>query len=110
MNETLRPVTLEILRHGPPHNQLLSPLTHYLALCGNHGATTVHVVFEHNQLLARLRPLMYEESNRLRELQLQETSVDMRNILEKVPGLIAALSSAEVSLGLCLRPACSRIR
>ena len=36
-------ITLELLRHGPAHNQLLSPLTPYLALCENHGAVTMHV-------------------------------------------------------------------
>ena len=87
-------VTLEILRHGPPHNQLLSPLTQYLALCGNYGATTINVPYEHAQFRARLRPLMYSESEPLRQLQLQETSADMGRILEKVPGLIAALSEA----------------
>ena len=29
----MRTIRLELLRHGPPHNQLLSPLTDYLALC-----------------------------------------------------------------------------
>jgi hypothetical protein len=37
---------------------------------------------------------MYSESEPLRQLQLQETSADMGRILEKVPGLIAALSEA----------------
>ena len=27
-------VELELVRPGPPHNQLLSPLTPYMALCG----------------------------------------------------------------------------
>jgi hypothetical protein len=32
----MRTITLELLRHGPAHNQLLSPLTPCLALCENH--------------------------------------------------------------------------
>ncbi|MCK7492769.1 MAG: hypothetical protein MZW92_15480 [Comamonadaceae bacterium] len=47
----MRTTTLELLRHGPSHNQLLSPLTQYLALCENHAAVTVHLPFEHNQFL-----------------------------------------------------------
>ena len=39
----MRTITLELLRHGPTHNQLLSPLTQYLALCQNHSAVTVRV-------------------------------------------------------------------
>jgi hypothetical protein len=50
----MKTVTLELLRHGPAHNQLLSPLTQYLALCGNHPAVTVSAPFEHKQMTARL--------------------------------------------------------
>ena len=56
----MRTITLELLRHGPSHNQLLSPLTQYLALCENHAAVTVHLPFEHNQFLHRLRALGYK--------------------------------------------------
>ena len=38
------------LRPGPAHNQLLSPLTPYLALCGADGPVTVNMPFEHRQL------------------------------------------------------------
>ena len=37
----MRTVTLRAGRHGPAHNQLLSPLTQYLALCENHPAVTL---------------------------------------------------------------------
>jgi hypothetical protein len=47
-------IRLELVRHGPPHNQLLSPLTPYLALCNNQGAETVHVPMEHAEHLDRL--------------------------------------------------------
>lgn len=96
MNQ-VREITLELLRHGPPHNQLLSPLTQYLAICGNHGAVTVKIPLEHAQFLARLKPLSYElgfnqETNELRELQLKETAATMCDVLSQVPGLIAALA------------------
>ncbi len=50
-------VTLELVRHGPVHNQLLSSLTPYLALAGNRPVETVHVPAEHAQVLAKLRRL-----------------------------------------------------
>ena len=40
----IRNVKLELLRSGPAHNQLLSPLTPYLALCGAEGPVTATVM------------------------------------------------------------------
>ena len=56
-----RRVTLELLRKGPAHNQLLSPLTEYLCLCGNFGATIVTVPWEHEQFLRKVRELCYHD-------------------------------------------------
>ena len=39
----IRSVTLEIIRHGPPHNQLLSPLTQYIALSDGFEPTTLNI-------------------------------------------------------------------
>ena len=47
-------VKLEFLRPGPAHNQLLSPLTPYVAVCGDDGSVTVNMPFEHRELLIRL--------------------------------------------------------
>ena len=66
MGAPVRTITLELLRHGPSHNQLLSPLTPYLALCENHAAVTVQLSFEHNQFLHRLRALGYRLSEEAR--------------------------------------------
>jgi hypothetical protein len=87
-----RTVTLELLRHGPPHNQLLSPLTQYLALCGNHPPTTITVPFEHNQLLVRLRALRYQDTLTTRVYQLKDTAALMGEVLGRLPGLIAELA------------------
>ena len=87
-----RTVTLELLRHGPAHNQLLSPLTQYLALCGNHSAATVTMPFEHAQLLNRLRALMYKATQEDRKFQLKDLSQIMGNVFGTVPGLIAELA------------------
>src|SRR5262245_10002481 len=85
----VRTITLELLRHGPPHNQLLSPLTRYLALAGNHPATTASMPFEHRQLLIRLRSLAYKDTTRTREMQLEDTAQLMANVLGNLPGLIS---------------------
>lgn len=82
-------ITLELLRHGPAHNQLLSPLTPYLALCENHGAVTIHVPFEHNQLLHRLDALNYRSEEAVRIFQLKDTAAELGKILGLVPGLTA---------------------
>ena len=55
----MRTITLELVRHGPAHNQLLSPLTQYLALCENQPAVTLQLPVEHNQMLYRLSALAY---------------------------------------------------
>lgn len=88
----MRTITLEFLRHGPAHNQLLSPLTEYLALCGNHGAESLNVPFEHNQLLNRLRALCYKTDDETREFQLADTARTLGAILGGVVGLTADLS------------------
>lgn len=93
----MRTVTLELLRHGPAHNQLLSPLTPYLALCENHAPVTINVPFEHNQFLHRLATLTYElgthrEADNQRQFQLFDTGRELSRILSAIPGLTAELN------------------
>jgi hypothetical protein len=90
----MRTVTLEFLRHGPPHNQLLSPLTRYMVLCGNHQAADVSVTFEHAQFLTKLRAFQYRETDVNREMQIAETASQMSSILASVPGLVAELADS----------------
>ena len=85
----MRTITLELLRHGTAHNQLLSPLTPYLALCENHAAVTLHVPFEHNQFLYRLRSLTYKDKNESRTFQLDDTARVLGELLSAIPGLTA---------------------
>lgn len=85
----MRTITLELLRHGTAHNQLLSPLTPYLALCENHAAVTLHVPFEHNQFLYRLRSLTYKLKDESRTFQLNDTARVLGEILSEIPGLTA---------------------
>ena len=91
----MRTITLELLRHGPAHNQLLSPLTQYLALCENHSAVTVHVPFEHNQFLYRHRALSYNIGEEPRVFQVRDTAQVMGDLLSNIPGLTAAINGQQ---------------
>jgi beta-lactamase superfamily II metal-dependent hydrolase len=89
----IRTVTAEFLRAGPPHNQLLSPLTQYLAVCGDAGAGVVTVPYEHAAFERRLKELRYESgAPDDRIAMLHDVGVDMGRILGSVPGLPGALT------------------
>ena len=90
----MRTLTLELLRHGPAHNQLLSPLTPYLALCENHPAVTLQMPLEHNQLLHRLGALSYQLGEASRSFQLHDTARMLADLLGRIPGLPAAMGRA----------------
>jgi hypothetical protein len=94
LGKAIQKVKLEFLRPGPPHNQLLSPLTPYIALCGEDGPVTVQMPFEHRQLLMRLRRLRYESGkNPDRDEQRQAEVRDMGEAIGKVFGQVPALLS-----------------
>jgi len=95
------PVALEFLRKGPPHNQLLSTVTEYLALCGEFGAVSVWLPFNHAEFEQRLDALSYdghngdaEKHDARRRAQLEQLGALMRDLLGSVPGLPAALAEA----------------
>ena len=86
-------VHVEFLRAGPPHNQLLSPLTQYLAIGGDAGAGVVTVPYEHAEFERRVRELRYETGDAGdRQAMLHTTGVEMGKILGSVPGLAGALA------------------
>ena len=94
-------VSLELLRHGPPHNQLLSKVTEYLALCGDLGAVSLFLPFDQAEYERRLDALSYgggsgnaEKREAQRRGQLDELGEHMRDLLAAVPGLPAALAEA----------------
>ena len=88
----MRTITLELLRHGPPNNHLLSPLTSYLALCENHPAVTINVPFEHNQFLHRLNSLSYKFGQETRNFDMHDMAQILGTLLGSIPGLAAELS------------------
>ena len=88
----MRTIILELVRHGPAHNQLLSPLTQYLALCENHPAVTLQLPLEHNQMLYRLSALAYRMGKEPREFQLRDTAQLVGELLARIPGLTADMN------------------
>ena len=89
----VRLVNVEFLRPGPPQNQLLSPLTQYLAICGDAGAGVVNVPYEHATFERKLKELRYETGDPGDRLaMLHDIGVDMGRILGAVPGLPGSLA------------------
>ncbi len=92
-------ISLELLRHGPAHNQLLSPLTRYHALCGNHDSVMVSVPFEQRRLEARLKELRPQgrresEERPLWARTLEELAQTMAEVLE-IPSLVSELPKSQ---------------
>ena len=86
-------VNVEFLRQGPPQNQLLSPLTQYLAICGDAGAGVVNVPYEHAAFERKLKELRYETGDPADRLaMLHDIGVDMGRMLGSVPGLAGSLA------------------
>ena len=94
-NQSIRTVTIEFLRKGPPHNQLLSPLTEYLGICGDAGAGAVSIPYEQaafNALLDELRYVDFEEQDQApRQRALRTLGRNIGEVLESVPGFTGSL-------------------
>lgn len=61
---TGKTIVLEVLRDGPSYNQLLSPLTLYLAACQNRPPEPLRLDIEHHEFLNWQGGLTYAESER----------------------------------------------
>jgi len=89
----IRTVTVELLRSGPAHNQLLSPLTHYLGICGDSVAGIVTLPYEHGTFLRRMKVMRYDGGeDRERLAVLRDIGMDMARILDAIPTLPGALT------------------
>lgn len=95
----IRTVTVELLRAGPRHNQLVSPLTQYLGICGNSYAGRVTLPYEHSDLELRLQELRYgvfDRDDQARSVKvLEKTGRDVAKILAAVPGLSGNMGHEE---------------
>ncbi len=91
-------VSLELLRLGPPHNQLLSPLTRYLGVCGNQPVEEVVVAWEHREFLAKLAALRYDPVlDKLRLEAVNQLGRDMAKLLGRIDGLKKRLAEAHAT-------------
>lgn len=82
---------LEILRHGPPYNQLLSPLVPYLVLFGDDPASTRYVACEHRQLIAHVKALRYGGTPAERAEAQRKVQALVSDVLAEVPQLGATI-------------------
>lgn len=90
----IRSVTVELLRSGPSHNQLLSPLTLYLGICDEAEAGIVTLPFEHSAFLRRIGVMRYEEHKAADKLpELRALGVEMARVLGAIPRLPGSLSA-----------------
>jgi hypothetical protein len=100
----IREVRLEIVRPGPPHNQLLSRLTPYMALCGEGSPITFNIHLDHSELLNSLEHLRYVTLQgaagapipaRLREAEVIKLGREVARILADIPTLSTELARAQ---------------
>jgi hypothetical protein len=95
--------TLELLRGGPPHNQRVSPITEYLALCGGAAPHTLRLPFEHGDLTNRLLVLRYglgagRDQEVLRQSEISRLARELGGLLGSIPAFGAEISSIELPL------------
>ena len=99
-------LTLELLRGGPAHNQLLSPLTEYLTLCGSAAPHRLRLPFEQRDLDQRLTLLGYElgrggnpdaatKAEALRQGEVHRLGRDLGEVLGSIPALRSELAGLE---------------
>lgn len=99
MAHSIRQIRLDLLRSGPSHNQFLSPLVPYIALCGAASPQTVYMPYEQRQLLTRLQRLRYEVDGApvpaaQREAELRELGEAMGQVLGQMAAMQSALDDA----------------
>lgn len=92
---TISSVSLEFLRPGPTHNQLLSRLTPYLAVCDSRPAATFSLPFDHWEMEQALSALSYRDHGNLREAQVLQVADTVGQILGSVPTLLAAVAQSQ---------------
>lgn len=91
----IRTVTVELMRPGPAHNQLLSPLTQYLGICGDAEAGVVTQPYEHASFLERMKAMRYEDGQDegSRRSTLRELGQAVGRVLGSIPCLPGALTA-----------------
>ncbi len=87
----IKTVSLRIVRDGPTHNHLLSPLTAYLAMVGPYEAVSIRMPYEHRRLMRDLSALRYRAgTSRGPDPSLVSIS-ERRIIADDIGGIFAAV-------------------
>lgn len=89
-------VTVELLRAGPRHNQLVSRITQYLGVCGDSPASRVSLPYEHGELERRLQELRYavtseDDAHRASKV-LEQTGREIAEVLSSIDGVAGMLN------------------
>jgi hypothetical protein len=97
MTGAIRVVEVEMLRRGPRHNQLLSPLTNYLAVCSDFPAGQINVPYEQSDAQNLLDDLRYtvssaDDADRLNSVR-DRAGAQLASMLASIPGLGGILAT-----------------
>lgn len=90
-NDRLQQVTIELMRPGDLGGQLLSKLTSYLAVSDDSHAETIHLPFDHWELLQDLRMLSQNRASHERDHSLLALGKRVRDFMERLSLLPGAL-------------------
>ncbi len=93
----MKEIKLEIMRHGSSHNQLLSPLTAYLAVCENEPVSSLQIPLTHADVVRSTRALSYQYDELERQGALHDAASKMAAILASMPGLMQQLGGTETA-------------
>lgn len=91
----VRTVTAELLRAGPAHNQLLSPLTQYLGICDDGEAAIVTQPYEQAVFMERIKAMQYGDGSEegARRTALRELGIEAARVLGAIPRLAGSLTA-----------------
>lgn len=87
-------VSLELLRRGPAHNQLLSPLTDYFALVGNHEPQILRVPWEQAAFDRKLPSFRYQVETQRQTVDAEDVRRELLELLMGIRGLTRELTRA----------------
>jgi beta-lactamase superfamily II metal-dependent hydrolase len=91
----VRTVVVELLRPGPAHNQLLSPLTPYIGVCDDAEAGLVTLPYEQHTFERRMRAMRHDDKAIVEDKlpDLRDLGVELAKVLGSVPRLPGSLAA-----------------
>jgi tetratricopeptide (TPR) repeat protein len=98
MSRAIASFSLHLVRSGAAHNQLASPLTPYVGLCGRFGVSTVHLPWEQRELEREVSRLRYTRAGA--DVSADERQYTLRRLGEQVGEVLGGLSGLAAELAL----------